>query len=176
MKNRNYVISSIVILSIAVIVLALLLVMGFDENLAFPLVWIIIFSAPILIAVSSIPPVVNYIQNNKSETCWNIQNDNQGTAAVLKSILAFTIIMTFGFPCSIPLCNMLDCPELITYILILVAIACLLQILTNLFMYIKTRLLSFAIAFITNVLAVIIFFASVIIFIIWVLYALYQAH
>ena len=176
MKNRNYVISSIVILSIAVIVLALLLVMGFDENLAFPLVWIIIFSAPILIAVSSIPPVVNYIQNNKSETCWNIQNDNQGTAAVLKSILAFTIIMTFGFPCSIPLCNMLDCPELITYILILVAIACLLQILTNLYMYIKTRLLSFAIAFITNVLAVIIFFASVIIFIIWVLYALYQAH
>lgn len=176
MKNRNYVISSIVILSIAVIVLALLLVMGFDENLAFPLVWIIIFSAPILIAVSSIPPVVNYIQNNKRETCWNIQNDNQGTVAVLKSILAFTIIMTFGFPCSIPLCNMLDCPELITYILILVAIACLLQILTNLYMYIKTRLLSFAIAFITNVLAVIIFFASVIIFIIWVLYALYQAH
>ena len=85
MKNRNYVISSIVILSIAVIVLALLLVMGFDENLAFPLVWIIIFSAPILIAVSSIPPVVNYIQNNKRETCWNIQNDNQGTAAIIKA-------------------------------------------------------------------------------------------
>ncbi len=176
MNNRNYVISSIVILSIAVILLALLLVTSFDENLALPLVCIFIFSAPILIAVSSIPPVVNYIQNNKRETSWNTKSDNQGTAAVLKSILAFTIIMTFGFPCSIPLCNKLDCPELITYILILMAIACLLQMLTNLYMYIKTRLSSFAIAFITNVLAVIIFFASVIIFIIWGLYALYQAH
>ncbi len=176
MKNRYYVISSIVILSIAVIVLALLPVVSFDENLAIPLVCIFIFSAPVLIAVSSIPPVVNYIQNSKRETCWNIQSDNQGTAAILKSILAFTIITTIGFPCSIPLCNRLDCRELIKYILILMATACLLQILTNLYMYFKTRLLSFAIAFITNVLAVIIFFASVIIFIMWVFYALSHAH
>ena len=173
MKNRNYVISSIVILSIAVIVLALLLVTSSDENLAFPLVCILIFSAPVLIAVSSIPPVVNFIQNNKRETYWNIQSDNQGTTAILISILTFTIIMTIGFPCFILLSNS---PELKRYILILMATACLLQILTNLYMYIKTRLLSFAIAFITNVLAVIIFFASAIIFIVWVLYALCQAH
>ena len=173
MKNRNYVISSIVVLSIAVIVLTLLLGTSFDEKLALPLVCIFVFSAPVLIAVSSIPPVVNYIQNNKRETYWNIQSNNQGTAAILKSILAFTIITTIGFPCFTVLSNS---PELKIYILILMATACLLQILTNLYMYIKTRLLSFAIAFITNVLAVIIFFASAIVFIIWVLYALYQAH
>ena len=173
MNNCNYVISSIIILSIAVIVLTLLLVTSFDENLAFPLVCILIFSAPVLIAVSSIPPVVNYIQNNKRETYWNIQSDNQGTTAILISILTFTIIMAIGFPCFILLFNN---PELKRYILILMATACLLQILTNLYMYIKTRLLSFAIAFITNVLAVIIFFASAIIFIVWVLYALCQAH
>ena len=173
MNNCNYVISSIIILSIAVIVLTLLLVTSFDENLALPLVCIFIFSAPVLIAVSSIPPVVNYIQNNKRETYWNTQNDNQGTAAFLKSILTFTIIMTIGFPCFTLLSNS---QELKRYILILMATACLLQILTNLYMYIKTRLLSFAIAFITNVLAVIIFFASAIIFIAWVLYALCQAH
>ncbi len=178
MNNRNYVMSSIVILSIAVIVLALLLVTSFYGCIAFPIVCF--FIAPVLIAVSSIPPVVNYIQNNKRETCWEIQSVNKDdTETIIKTILIFTTIMTIGYPCFLLLSyisNILNWAELKRFFLFIMAAACLLQILTNLFMYIKTRLLSFAIAFITNVLAAIIFVASVIIFIIWVLYALYQAH
>ncbi len=178
MNNRNYVMSSIVILSIAVIVLALLLVTSFYGCIAFPIVCF--FIAPVLIAVSSIPPVVNYIQNNKRETCWEIQSVNKDdTETIIKTILIFTTIMTIGYPCFLLLSyisNILNWAELKRFFLFIMAAACLLQILTNLFMYIKTRLLSFAIAFITNVLAVIIFFASAIVFIIWVLYALYQAH
>ena len=178
MKNRNYVIISIVFLSIAVIILALLMITSFYGCIAFPIVCF--FIAPVLIAVSSIPPVVNYIQNNKRETCWGIQSVNKDdTETIIKNILIFTTIMTIGYPCFLLLSyisNILNWAELKRFFLFIMAAACLLQILTNLFMYIKTRLLSFAIAFITNVLAAIIFVAALIIFLIIAYYVLITQH
>ena len=156
MRNINY-----LLLSISV---AILLVFSTQSYLvSYRFMFICIALIPLLIPFSSYPPVIEFITNNKNEIESNPYNFNQDrTAYIITRILFVTLITTIAFPCVRFLfyfCGVnigifgssVSDHSFCRFVEILMASSCILQTLTNLYMFWRSHLKSFGIAAISNI-------------------------
>ncbi len=140
MRSVNY-----IFLSISIIIL---IIFSTQSHLvSYRFMYISITLIPLLIPISSIPPVIE-------------SNENQDS--FLTRILIVTMITTIAFPCIRILTyffgfnigimgSAISNHSFCRLVEILMALCCILQTLTNIYMYWQTQLKSFGIAAISNI-------------------------
>ena len=156
MRNINY-----LFLSVSIAILAIFSTQSYLVSYRF--MFICIALIPLLIPFSSVPPVIEYITNNKNEIESNPYNFNQdGTANIITRILFVTMATTITFPCVRILFyfygvnigifgSAISGHSFCRFVEILMASSCILQTLTNIYMYWRSHLKSFGTAAISNI-------------------------
>ena len=156
MRNINY-----LLLSVSIAILAVFSTQSYLVSYRF--MYICIALIPLLIPFSSYPPVIEFITNNKHEMESNPYNFNQDrTAYIITRILSVTLITTIAFPCVRILFyfygvnigilgSAISNHSFCRFVEILMSSSCILQTLTNLYMFWRSHLKSFGIAAISNI-------------------------